>query len=60
MSSAWRLAPSSLNCTPDTDTSSDAVAVNETRAPETVEPFVGAVSDTVGADASAATENEIA
>src|SRR4051812_36211021 len=47
VSSAPRLAPSSLNCTPKTPTLSFAFAVTETTA-ETVAPFVGAVSETVG------------
>ena len=47
MSSAPRLAPSSLNCTPATATSSVAVAVTAT-VPETVEPPAGAVMATLG------------
>src|SRR5207253_3058431 len=47
VSSAPRLAPSSLNCTPTTPMLSVAVAVTVTP-PETVEPLEGAVIDTVG------------
>ena len=47
VSSAPRLFPSSKNCTPTTPTLSDAFAVTDS-VPDTVEPFVGAVSDTVG------------
>src|SRR5262245_36863104 len=50
---------SSLNWTPATASSSEAVAVRLREAPETVAPLVGAVMETVGAEASAATENEI-
>ena len=52
MSSAPRFAPSSLNCTPATPTSSAALAVTATLA-ETVAPAVGAVIDTVGGVVSA-------
>ena len=48
MSSAPRLLPSRRNCTPTTPTLSDAVAVTLI-VPETVAPFAGAVSETVGA-----------
>ena len=47
VSSAPRFAPSSLNCTPATPPASEAVACRVT-APETVEPFAGAVTETVG------------
>ena len=47
VSSAPRLFPSSRNCTPATPTLSDAFADTVTE-PDTVEPGVGAVSDTVG------------
>ena len=49
VSSAPRLAPSSLNCTPETPTLSDALAETATEVPETVVPFAGAVMETVGA-----------
>ena len=52
VSGAPRFAPSSLNCTLWTPTSSDAVAATDAT-PETVEPAAGAVSDTVGAVVSA-------
>ena len=42
-----KLAPSNWNCTLATPTLSDALAVTET-APETVAPFAGPVTDTVG------------
>jgi len=48
VSSAPRLTPSSLNCTPATPTLSEAVAVSETVVPETVVPAAGAVTETVG------------
>ncbi len=47
VSSAPRLAPSSLNCTPLTAVSSEALAVTLT-VPPTVAPSAGAVTDTVG------------
>src|SRR5207244_10696398 len=47
VTSAPRLAPSSLNCTPPTPTLSAAVAVTET-VPATVLPAIGAVMETVG------------
>ena len=47
MSSAPRLAPSSLNCTPTTPTLSLAFAETVTAA-ETVEPAAGAVMETEG------------
>ena len=47
VSSAPRLAPSTLNCTPATPTLSEAVAVSVVE-PDTVVPFVGAVMATVG------------
>ena len=50
--SAPRLAPSSLNCTPTTATSSDALAETLTEEPETVAPLAGAVIATTGAVAS--------
>jgi len=49
VSSAPRLTPSSLNCTPTTATLSAAVADTTTLAPETVAPLAGAVIETVGA-----------
>src|SRR2546428_2754693 len=49
VSSAPRLAPSSLNCTPATPTLSEAVAETVTAEPETVAPAAGALSATVGA-----------
>ena len=52
MSGAPRFAPSSLNCTLWTPTSSDAVAATDTT-PDTVAPAAGEVSDTVGAVVSA-------
>src|SRR6185295_2632717 len=52
VSSAPRLAPSSLNWTPTTPTLSLALAVTDTADPETVAPPAGAVTDTVGAVAS--------
>jgi hypothetical protein len=48
VSSAPYGAPSTRNCTPTTPTLSDAVAVNGTEPPGTVEPFAGAVIDTTG------------
>ncbi|HEX2402362.1 MAG TPA: hypothetical protein VHJ79_20615, partial [Mycobacterium sp.] len=48
VTSAPRLTPSSLNCTPATATLSLAVAVTAI-VPLTVAPAPGAVSDTVGA-----------
>ena len=48
MSSAPRLLPSSLNCTPVTPTLSDALAETVTEEPETVALLLGAVSETVG------------
>src|SRR5919199_6196737 len=48
-SSAPRFVPSSLNCTPATPTSSDALADTATPAPETVLPSTGAVIETEGA-----------
>src|SRR5436309_14563698 len=48
VSSAPRLAPSSLNCTPTTPTLSEAEAETVTVAPETVAPAAGAVIETVG------------
>ena len=47
-SSAPRLTPSSLNCTPTTPTLSEAVADSVTAAPETVDPALGAVMETAG------------
>src|SRR2546430_17389857 len=47
VTSAPRLAPSSLNCTPTTPTLSVALAETEI-VPETVEPADGAVIETVG------------
>src|SRR5438094_2672169 len=47
VTSAPRLAPSSLNWTPATPTLSEASAVTVT-VPATVEPAVGAVIETVG------------
>ena len=47
MSSAPRLAPSSLNCTPTTPTSSEASAVTGT-VPATVAPLAGDVTATAG------------
>ena len=49
VSSVPTLVPSTLNCTPTTPILSEAVAESVTLAPETVAPFVGAVSETVGA-----------
>jgi hypothetical protein len=48
VSSAPRLAPSSLNWTPATPTLSPAVADTATAVPETVAPLAGAVSAIVG------------
>src|SRR5437762_1439678 len=52
VTSAPRLAPSSLNCTPTTATSSDALAETLTEEPETVAPLAGAVIATTGGVAS--------
>ena len=52
VSAAPRFAPSSLNCTLCTPTSSDALAVTDTM-PDTVEPAAGAVTETVGGVVSA-------
>src|SRR5262249_13334256 len=49
VSSEPRLLPSSLNWTPVTPVSSDALAETVTLEPETVTLFDGAVNDTVGA-----------
>ena len=54
VSSAPRFWPSSLNCTPATPTSSEAVAVTFTD-PESVAPWAGAVTDTDGRVESALT-----
>lgn len=54
MSSDPRFEPLSLNWTPATPTLSDALAVTVTDDPDTVEPFVGDVMDTVGAVVSPA------
>ena len=48
MSSVFKFAPSSLNWTPVMPILSEAFAETVTAEPETVEPFVGAVIDTVG------------
>ena len=48
VSSAPRLTPSSLNCTPATPTLSDADAETVTVVPETVAPLAGAVNETAG------------
>jgi hypothetical protein len=56
VSSAPRLMPSSLNCTPATPTLSPADAETETMVPETVEPLAGAVNDTVGSVESGAAD----
>src|SRR5437870_2802092 len=48
VSSAPRLIPSTLNCTPATPTASVAVADMVTLVPETVAPLAGAVSAEVG------------
>jgi hypothetical protein len=48
VSSAPRLTPSSLNCTPTTPTLSEALAVTETDEPETMAPALGAEIETVG------------
>ena len=53
VSSAPRLFPSNLNCTPATPTLSEALADTVT-VPETVDPLAGAVMDTVGGVVSAA------
>src|SRR5205809_3067097 len=53
VSSAPRLTPSSLNCTPTTPTLSVALAETVT-VPATVEPAAGAVMDTVGGMVSGA------
>jgi hypothetical protein len=47
VSSEPKLLPSSLNCTPTTPESSEALAVTVVL-PETVAPALGAVMDTVG------------
>src|SRR6185295_5099126 len=47
-SSAPRLTPSTLNCTPATPTLSEAEAETVTALPETVAPSAGAVKETVG------------
>src|SRR5206468_1123308 len=52
--SAPRFAPSSLNCTPATPTLSVALAETVTE-PDTVDPLIGAVIDTVGGVRSLAT-----
>src|SRR5881296_412666 len=52
VTSAPRLAPSSLNCTPTTPTLSVALAETEI-VPETVEPADGAVMETAGGVVSA-------
>ena len=52
MSSAPRLAPSSLNCTPLTPVSSEALAVTFAL-PLTVAPSAGALTDTAGLVVSA-------
>src|SRR5262249_19210657 len=52
VSSAPRLAPSSLNCTPATATLSEALA-ETVIVPDTVAPLAGAVRETVGAVVSA-------
>ena len=52
VSSTPRFAPSNLNCTPTTATLSEALAVTLTLAPETVAPFAGAVTETVGGSPS--------
>src|SRR2546427_1948915 len=48
VSSAPRVTPSSLNCTPATPTLSEAEANTVTAGPETVAPVAGALSETVG------------
>src|SRR2546428_12806726 len=48
VSSAPRVAPSSLNWTPATPTLSEADAATGTAEPDTVAPLAGAVSKTVG------------
>ncbi len=53
VSSAPRSTPSTWNWTPITPTSSAAVAVTVTEAPETVDPALGAVIETVGGVVSA-------
>src|SRR2546422_9537944 len=57
VSSAPRLAPSSLNCTPTTPTLSEAVADTVTALPETVAPLTGAVIETVGGVVSVVAAN---
>src|SRR5262249_5394634 len=52
--SAPRFAPSSLNCTPPTPLSSEAVADTPT-VEDTVDPGAGAVTDTVGGVVSLST-----
>ena len=53
VSSAPRLAPSRRNCTPETLTLSDAVALTVTDAPPTAALFAGALTETVGGVVSA-------
>src|SRR6185436_9888048 len=53
VSSAPRLAPSSLNCTPTTPMLSEAVAETASVVPDTVAPLAGAVIATVGSVVSA-------
>src|SRR5947208_1016940 len=48
VSSAPRLAPSSLNCTPATPTLSVALAETVTDEPDTVALFAGALKETAG------------
>jgi hypothetical protein len=55
VSSAPRLAPSSLNCTPTIPMLSEAFALTATEDPDTVAPDVGAVIETVGEMMSMAT-----
>src|SRR3989442_613895 len=59
VTSAARLAPSSVNCTPATPTLSEAVAETEI-VPETVEPADGAVIETAGGVASFTSVNTLA
>ena len=49
VSSAFRLDPSNLNCTPTTPILSEAVAETVTEDPETVAPPTGVLIETVGA-----------
>ena len=58
VTSAPRLAPSSLNCTPTTPTLSVAVAETVT-VPATVAPAAGAVIETAGGVASFTTVNTL-